>query len=73
MKKVYRMRNLDCANCAAKMERSIQKIKGVSDVQISFMAQRLTLEAEETMLPEILEQVKRCVAKVDPNCQVLGI
>ena len=73
MKKVYRMRNLDCANCAAKMERSIQKIQGVSDAQISFMAQRLTLEVEESMLPEILEQVKRCVAKVDPNCQVLGI
>ena len=73
MKKVYRMQNLDCANCAAKMERSIQKIKGVSDAQVSFMAQRLTLEAEESLLPEILEQVKRCVAKVDPNCKVLGI
>ena len=73
MKKIYRMQNLDCANCAAKMERSIQKIKGVSDAQVSFMAQRLTLEAEEALLPEILEQVKRCVAKVDPNCKVFGI
>ena len=73
MKKIYRMQNLDCANCAAKMERSIQKIKGVSDAQVSFMAQRLTLEAEESLLPEILEQVKRCVAKVDPNCKVVGI
>ena len=73
MKKIYRMQNLDCANCAAKMERSIQKIKGVSDAQVSFMAQRLTMEVDESLLPEILEQVKRCVAKVDPNCQVLGI
>ena len=73
MKKVYRMQNLDCANCAAKMERSIQKIKGVSDAQVSFMAQRLTMEVDESLLPEILEQVKRCVAKVDPNCKVLGI
>lgn len=73
MKKIYRMQNLDCANCAAKMERSIQKIKGVSDAQVSFMAQRLTMEVDESLLPEILEQVKRCVAKVDPNCKVLGI
>ena len=73
MKKVYRMKDLDCANCAAKMERAIQKIDGVSFAEVSFMAQRLTLEADEARLPEILEQVKKCVAKVEPDCKVLGI
>ena len=73
MKKIYRMKNLDCANCAAKMERSIQKISGVESAEVSFMAQRLALEVEEARLPEILEQVKKAVAKVDPNAQVLGI
>ena len=72
MKKVYRMKDLECANCAAKMERAIAKIPGVHEVQISFMAQRMTLDADEAMLPEILEQVKRCVSKVEPNCKVLG-
>ena len=73
MKKVYRMKNLDCANCAAKMERAIQKINGVSYAEVSFMAQRLTLEMDETKVSEILEQVKKCVSKVEPDCKVLGI
>lgn len=73
MKKIYRMKNLDCANCAAKMERAIGKIPGVSSVEISFMAQRMTLEVDESRLPEILEQVKRCVSKVEPDTVVLGI
>lgn len=73
MKKIYRMKDLDCANCAAKMERAIQKIDGVSFAEVSFMAQRLTLECDETKLPQILEQVKKCVAKVEPDCKVLGI
>ena len=73
MKKVYRMQNLDCANCAAKMERAIQKLDGVQDVTISFMAQRLTLECDEARLPEILEQIKVCIAKVEPDCRLLGV
>ena len=73
MKKTYRMKNLDCANCAAKMERAIQKLDGVSFAEVSFMAQRLTLEVEEDKLPAVLEQVKKCVAKVEPDCKVLGI
>ena len=73
MKKVYRMKDLDCANCAAKMERAIQKIDGVSSAEVSFMAQRLTLELDENRMSEILEQVKACVAKVEPSTKILGI
>ena len=73
MKKIYRMKDLDCANCAAKMERAIQKIDGVSFAEVSFMAQRLTIEVDEAKLPVILEQVKKCVSKVEPDCKVLGI
>ena len=73
MKKVYRMHNLDCANCAAKMERAIQKIDGVHVAEVSFMAQRLTMDVDEAKLPEILEQVKKCVSKVEPTTKVLGI
>lgn len=72
MRKVYRMKNLDCANCAAKMERAIGKLEGVQAVEVSFMAQKLVLEAEESQLPAILEQAKACVRKVDPNCEILG-
>lgn len=73
MKKVYRLKDLDCANCAAKMERAIQKLDGVQAAEVSFMAQRLTIECEEVRLGEIMEQVKACIAKVEPDCKVLGI
>lgn len=73
MKKVYRMQNLDCANCAAKMERAIGKIDGVQSAEVSFMAQRLTMEVDETKLSSILEQVKKAVSKVEPSTKVLGI
>ena len=73
MKKVYRMMDLDCANCAAKMERAIQKIDGVLFAEVSFMAQKLTLEVEDDSVQEIMEQVKACVAKVEPDTKILGI
>ena len=56
MKKTYKMRDLDCANCAAKMEDAIRKLDGVQDVSISFMTQKLTIEAEEDRLDEIMRQ-----------------
>lgn len=73
MKKVYRLKDLDCANCAAKMERAIQKLDGVQSAEVSFMAQRLTMELDDSRAQEILEKVKACVAKVEPDCKILGI
>lgn len=72
MKKIYRLKDLDCANCAAKMERAIQKIDGVIYAEVNFMAQKLILEADEARLPEILEKAKLCIAKVEPDCKIAG-
>lgn len=73
MKKVYRMKDLECANCAAKMERAIQKIEGVRSVSISFMAQRLTIECEDDRLQEIMAKAQACVKKVEPDAEILGV
>ena len=70
MKKQYKMENLDCANCAAKMEAAIQKLEGVRSASVSFMAQKLTLEADETRLDEIMKQVVRVCKKVEPDCVI---
>ena len=59
MKKVFVMENLDCANCAAKMEDAVRKIPGVSYVSISFMAQRMTLEADDAAFDEIAKKAQR--------------
>lgn len=68
MKKVFQLEDLDCANCAAKMERAIAKIEGVSSVSVSFIAQRLSIEAEEEMFEEIMDKVVKVCKKVEPDC-----
>ena len=71
MKNVYRLDNLDCANCAAKMEADIQKLDGVQSATVSFMTQKLTLEAEEADLPKVLKEVQKCIHRVEPDCDLI--
>ena len=70
MKKSFKLYELDCANCAAKMERAIEKIDGVLSVNISFMAQKITLEANDDIFDEILEKANAACQKVDRNCHI---
>jgi copper chaperone CopZ len=65
MKKVYKLENLDCANCAAKMEDAINKIDGVENANVSFMRQRLTIEADESVLSEIIEKAQEAFNKAE--------
>ena len=70
MKKSFKLENLDCANCAAKMEDAINKIEGAAAV-ISFMSQRLTLEAPDDKFDEILEKAQKAIKKVEPDCGII--
>lgn len=71
MKKKFKMQDLDCANCAAKMEEAIKKIDGVEDATVSFMTQRLTIEAEESRMDEIMDRVVAVCKRVEPDCKIL--
>lgn len=71
MKKKFKMQDLDCANCAAKMEAAIQKIDGVKDANVSFMMQKLTIEADDERFDEIMKQVVAVCKKVEPDCQIM--
>ena len=70
MKRIYSLIDLDCANCAAKMENAIRKIRGVTFVSISYMAQKMTLEADEGVYDEVLTQAIKAIRRVDPDCDV---
>mgnify|MGYP002792759735 CR=1 FL=1 len=70
MKKKFKMVDLDCANCAAKMEEAIKKIDGVGDATVSFMTQKLTIEAEESRFEEIMKEVVAVCKKVEPDCVI---
>ena len=54
MKKTFKLVDLDCAHCAQKMEDAIKKLDGVQDASINFLAQKLTIEADEARFDEIM-------------------
>lgn len=68
MKKKFKLTDLDCANCAAKMEDAIKKIDGVSDANVSFMTQKMTIEADDARFDEIMKEVVAVCKKVEPDC-----
>ena len=71
MKKRYKMMDLDCANCAAKMEDAIRKIDGVNEVSVSFLSQKLTIDADESRLDDIMAQVVKVCKRVEPDCTIV--
>ena len=71
MKKAFNMENLDCANCAAKMEEAIKKIEGVNDASMSFMTQKLTIDAADDRFDAIMDEVEKVCAKVEPDMKIL--
>ena len=68
MKKKFKLQDLDCANCAAKMEEAIKKIEGVSDATVSFMTRKMTIEADDSRFDEIMKEVVSVCRKVEPDC-----
>ena len=70
MKKKFTLSEIDCANCAAKMEDGIKKIDGVEEASINFMAQKLTVECDEDRYDEIVEQIKMVIKKIEPKCEI---
>lgn len=73
MKKILKLSDLDCANCAAKMEKAIGKIPGVVKATVNFMTQRLTLEAEgDDQWDRITTEAQKAIAKIEPGCKIAG-
>ena len=70
MKKKFKLEDLDCANCAAKMEDGIKKIDGVTSASVSFMTQKLVIEADDARFDEIMKEVVAVCAKVEPDCKI---
>ena len=71
MKKKFKLQDLDCANCAAKMEKAIKRIEGVNDASVSFMTQKMTVDAEEGRFDDIMKEIVKVCAKVEPDCRIL--
>ncbi|MEE1379322.1 MAG: cation transporter [Clostridia bacterium] len=70
MKVKFKIKGIDCANCAAELERAIQKIDGVTEASLSFMTEKLVMEIEDDRKDEILKNLKKVVKKEEPDCTI---
>lgn len=71
MRKVFKLDNLDCANCAAKMEDAIKKINGVQDASMRFMTQKLIIEADEANMDAVVDEAVKVCKKIEPDMTIL--
>ena len=69
MKKKFKI-EVDCANCAAKMEEAVRHIDGVNEVSVSFMAQKMAIDADESRFDEIIKEAVKACKKVEPDCEI---
>ncbi|MCM1524284.1 MAG: cation transporter [Ruminococcus sp.] len=71
MKKVFKLIDLDCANCAKKMEDAVNKIDGVESASVSFMSQKMTVNAPEDKFDDIMKQAVKVCKKIEPDCEIV--
>lgn len=71
MRKAFKLQDLDCANCAAKMENAIKDIDGVKSATVSFMTQKLVIEADDDRFDAVLDEAERACRKIEPDCVIL--
>lgn len=72
MKRSFKLENLDCANCAAKMEHDISKLSGVNKATISFMTSKLMLDVEDSAFDAVLDEARSICKKYEPDCTILA-
>ncbi len=71
MKKVFKLEDLDCANCAAKMEEAINKMEHVNSARVNFMTQKLTIDIKEELFDATMDAVQKAISKVEPDCRIV--
>lgn len=71
MRKSFRLDEIDCANCALKLQDALARVDGVRSVSVNFMTQKLTLEAEDACFDAVLDQVVKVAARVEPDCEII--
>ena len=71
MKKVFKFDELGCANCGTKMEDAINKLDGVASAKVNFMAQKLTIEADDARFDAIMDEAQKICHKIEPDCDIV--
>lgn len=71
MKRNYKLEELCCANCAAKMETAINKLEHVDEAVINFMSQRLTIIADDEHFEDVMNEAEKIIRKIEPDCRLI--
>ncbi len=73
MNKAFRLKDLDCAACAAKLQSHLEKIDGINSVSVNFIYQKMIVDFDEAKKDEVFAQIKSVTAKVEPEVKILGL
>lgn len=71
MTKTFKLEELDCANCAAKMEAAINNMAEVESATVSFMTQKLTVTAEPEITSDLMKKISKVCKRIEPDCRIL--
>ncbi len=72
MTKIFKLNGLDCANCAAKVERRVGKIKAVKDANVDFMSLKMIVDLSD-FNQDIMSEIEKAVHKVDKNIDIVEL
>lgn len=67
MKKTFRLEGLGCANCAAKMEKAINELDGVTNATVNFITTKMVIEAEDEKMVGIVAAAEKIIKKIEPD------
>lgn len=70
MKKTFKLIDLDCAHCAAKMEEAVKKLPGVTSASVNFIQQKFTLEAPDDQFDAVFKAAVKCCKDIEPDCTI---
>lgn len=71
MTKTFKLEELDCANCAAKMESAINNMPEVTSATVSFMTQKLTITADSDITNDLMKKIAKVCKRIEPDCRIL--
>ncbi len=71
MTKIFRLKDLDCANCAAKMENCIKKLDAINHVSVNYLTQKMMIDADDAEFDNVMQQVVKVCKKIEPDCKIM--
>lgn len=73
MKKTYLLEGLDCANCAAKIEKGVSELEGVHSASVSFLTTKMVLDVDEDKIKDVEKAAAKLIRKLEPDTHMKAL